>query len=154
MKNLFVLLAALFFATTIQAQHHTEWVGGFPGQPNNWNCPKNWSTHKVPDSFDDVVIPDLSSTTMSYPIINSEVEPIGSLTIASPASLTLTKNGTLEIGVETENSALILGMINNDGTLKLNMPFVNEDIDVRKNISGNGTVIAFPVETDWVNANQ
>ena len=154
MKNLFVLLVALFFATTIFAQHQIEWVGGFPGQPNNWNCPKNWSSHRVPDAFDDVTIPDLTSTTMAYPIIDAEVEPIGSLTIASPASLTLTKNGTLEIGVETESSALILGVINNDGTLKLNMPFVNDDIDVRKNISGNGIVTAFPGATNWVSANK
>ena len=71
------------------------WKGGTPGMENDWYCPKNWSKYKVPDAFSDVIIPDVSSTTLSMPVIKDGraeahslfIYPAASLTVAEPAQL-------------------------------------------------------------------
>lgn len=79
------------------AQKTVVWKGGTPGQETNWHCPKNWSTHTVPDAFSDVVIPDVSTTTRALPEIRTGEVEINRLTIAPHASLSLGESARLAI---------------------------------------------------------
>lgn len=84
------------------AQKTVVWRGGTPGQETNWHCPKNWSTHTVPDAFADVVIPDVSTTTRALPEIRIGKVEINSLTIAHSAGLSLGESAQLIVLDNTE----------------------------------------------------
>jgi hypothetical protein len=94
MKNTILATAAfaalsICFANTLSAQAKVTWKGGTPGQPNAWNCPKNWSNHRVPDEFSDVVIPEVSSTTLAAPVIKSGQFEVNSIQLQPNAQLTI-----------------------------------------------------------------
>lgn len=91
-----LLLALLYTLNEAHAQIQNVWVGGMPGRPIDWNTAANWSLQRVPDAFHDVVIPNTSSTTFSYPVINDAVE-IHSLRIESGAKLVILETGKLEL---------------------------------------------------------
>lgn len=100
MKNVFVLLTfVLLFLGNIQGQKPIEWKGGTPGQETNWNCPRNWSTGKVPDSFSDVIIPDRNANGGFYPTLTKEAE-VNSIYV-TPTALEYTK---LDYALLTVNS--------------------------------------------------
>ncbi len=51
----------------------------------------------MPDDFTNVFIPDVSSTSLSFPIIKSGLVEINALTIASNAILTVEKGAQLTV---------------------------------------------------------
>jgi hypothetical protein len=128
MKTFFLLFAlSLIAATSLNAQLRNEWVGGTPGRPIDWNVASNWSLQRVPDEFHDVVIPNTSSTTFSWPVIDELVE-IRSLRIESGAKLVILETGYLHIDAdvslmkealvnrgEIENRSMQLIGFNDDG---------------------------------------
>ncbi|MBG7610982.1 hypothetical protein IU405_01830 [Polaribacter sp. BAL334] len=74
-----------------------------------WNTASNWSLGSVPTSIDDVSIP---SGLSNYPIIPASVDvTVNNITIASGASLTLSKGTTLSV---------IGNFTNTGGTVTLN----------------------------------
>ena len=91
MKSITFCSALMLLAnlSSLQAQTTNVWKGGFPGHETDWNHNRNWSLGKTPDVFDRVTIPNVSTSTLKYPVIkNGEIE-IQSLEIESGASLTL-----------------------------------------------------------------
>lgn len=81
--------------TRPSAQTINTWKGGAPGHETDWAYFKNWSRNTVPQEFDRVIIPDVSSNTRSYPVIhNGEVEVL-SVTVLSGARLTIEANARL-----------------------------------------------------------
>ena len=102
MKNSILSIAAtltliLGFGTSLSAQTIITWKGGAPGQEQNWNCPKNWSSYRVPDSFTDVVIPDVSTTSLAAPIISTGVFEVNSILLQSNANMTIEKGAQLVV---------------------------------------------------------
>ena len=82
----------LSVAVSASAQISNTWNGGTPGHETDWSYFKNWSLGKTPDVFDNVVIPDVSSTTRCYPVIATGEVEVLSLEIQTGASLTLKKS--------------------------------------------------------------
>lgn len=87
----------LGITTQLKAQKINNWKGGTPGQATNWNCPKNWSTNQVPDAFQNVIIPDVSTGSGVYPTINEDGLEVNKLVLESGACLTITKMGGLNV---------------------------------------------------------
>jgi hypothetical protein len=74
MKNLILITLFTIGTYCAYSQKTTTWRGGTPGHEKEWNCNKNWSSGKVPDTFSDVVIPDCSSIGNFYPVIKFPIE--------------------------------------------------------------------------------
>ena len=87
----------LFFSMTVEAQKSITWKGGAPGMENDWNCYKNWSNHRVPDEFSDVIIPDVTTTSFASPILHDGKVEVNSLTIGPRASLKIQKAAQLVV---------------------------------------------------------
>jgi hypothetical protein len=86
------LVAIITLGISATAQTTNTWKGGFPGHETDWNQNKNWSRGKTPDVFDNVIIPDVSTSTQKYPIVKEgEIEVI-SIEVQSGASLTLLRS--------------------------------------------------------------
>lgn len=102
--SLRVSLMALMLLPVIMAssQRVVVWKGGTPGLKNDWNCPQNWSPSSVPDEFSNVYIPDVSTSTLSSPVIRSGKVEINCLYIDSNASLKVEKPAQLIINGTTE----------------------------------------------------
>lgn len=94
--NTSLILALFFVLGEANAQIENVWVGGKPGRPIDWGVAANWSLQRVPNEFHDVVIPNTSSTTFSYPVIYNEVE-INTLRIESGAKLVIQETGKLNL---------------------------------------------------------
>lgn len=93
------LFCILFFAANeLNAQVQNKWVGGTPGRSTDWDAASNWSLQRVPNEFSDVVIPNTSTTTFSYPAIDKAVE-INSLRIESGAKLVIAETGKLQLNL-------------------------------------------------------
>ena len=103
MKTLLIAIFTLT-ATFISAQNTVEWIGGTPGKQSDWNEPKNWSNHKVPDVFSNVIIPNVSSTTLSSPIIPEGIVEINSLTINAMGELVVEEEATLIVYSEASGA--------------------------------------------------
>ena len=86
MKTLFIFFLVLSISV-LNAQNEVTWSGGTPGRETHWHEAKNWSNHRVPDAFSNVIIPDIESTTLSFPIIAEGVVEVNSLLLASNAEL-------------------------------------------------------------------
>lgn len=99
MKNAifsFVSVAFLLaFCPSLFGQTVNTWKGGAPGRETDWHFYKNWSLGKAPNTFQRVVIPDVSTTTQRYPVLRSGEVEVGSLEIQSNAKLTLSGNARL-----------------------------------------------------------
>lgn len=134
MKNLKVLLLAVICLSLNNLEAQNVWKGGAPGQETKWDVAKNWSESRVPDWADNVIIPDISSCSGYYPVINCEVEPIAHLEIQSNANLTILSTGKLVIdGVTTFNTGITLvGDIIVIGDLEI----VNTALSAIDNLSG------------------
>ena len=96
MKTIFIALFTLISTVTI-AQNTVTWKGGTPGNETSWNEARNWSNHKVPNEFSNVIIPDVSSSTFSYPIIEEGIVELNSILVASTALLTIRNSAKLII---------------------------------------------------------
>lgn len=97
MKSLSILCISCFMFL-ISSSLYSEtitWKGGTPGDETNWTNPKNWKSNSVPTEISDVVIPNTSTFGNHYPVINSRVQPIGSLLISGGAELHVTETGLL-----------------------------------------------------------
>ncbi len=102
MKNasLFLTITMIFlfgFQISLNAQVTATWIGGFPGRNTAWNCAANWKEGRVPNEFSNVVIPDVSTTTFCYPVIEEGEVEILSLQCAPTAQLTIGENASLII---------------------------------------------------------
>lgn len=107
MKNasIFAILFALIFIaqSTLSAQKTATWKGGTPGRSTDWMCASNWREGRLPNEFSAVIIPDVSTSSQSYPIIrNGEVE-VFSVDVQSSAILTL--NAGARLVADTWNCA-------------------------------------------------
>jgi len=91
MKPITFFTALLLLAnfSSLQAQTINVWKGGFPGHETEWNQNRNWSLGKTPNVFDRVIIPDVSTSTLKYPIIKEGDIELQSLEVRSGATLTL-----------------------------------------------------------------
>ncbi|MGK0391555.1 MAG: hypothetical protein ACI94Y_004322 [Maribacter sp.] len=94
MKTL--LIATLSLISTFTFVQVT-WEGGTPSNEKSWSEPRNWSTSYVPDEFSDVLIPNVSSTTFSNPIIKEGVFEVNTIRIESNANLTIKASAKLMI---------------------------------------------------------
>ena len=90
------LLMTTFFTTALFSQNENIWLGGKPGRVSDWNVAANWSKHRVPNEFDNVVIPNTGATTQTYPFITGEVT-VQSLHIESGAEIVLRDRSSLII---------------------------------------------------------
>lgn len=63
----------------------------------DWNCPSNWSTYSVPDEYSNVIIKDISSTTLAAPEITEGRITVNSVYIETNASLLIRKGAQLVI---------------------------------------------------------
>lgn len=79
------------------SQRTTTWKGGAPGMENDWNCPKNWSNYRVPDKFDNVIIPDVSTTTLAPPVIKNGRVEVNSLYLDTNANLIVHESAQLVV---------------------------------------------------------
>jgi hypothetical protein len=91
----FIAFSLLTITSTIQAQTINVWKGGFPGQETNWHCHKNWSLGRLPDVFDAVVIPDVSTKTQKYPVVTCGEVEVQSIDIQAGATLTLHRSARI-----------------------------------------------------------
>jgi hypothetical protein len=88
-----IAIIALFslISLSAQAQITATWKGGTPGKTTDWNCPTNWEEGRVPNEYSNVIIPDVSTSTFSYPMIDNDVE-ILSHSCTAPALLKIRNN--------------------------------------------------------------
>ncbi|MBC7774357.1 MAG: hypothetical protein H7246_02880 [Phycisphaerae bacterium] len=127
MKKLFAFFALLcLIYPTAQAQKTATWKGGTPGRNTEWNCATNWKEGRIPDEFSNVIIPDVSTSTFSYPIIYEGVIEIFSLQCAPSARLnTLSKAHIIMLDVPVAIRAVQV----NDGLVYTGAPPSNEIAD-------------------------
>jgi hypothetical protein len=98
------LFITLFFAANeLNAQIQNKWVGGTPGRPTDSDVASNWSLQRVPDEFSDVMIPNTSTTTFSYPSIDKSAG-INSLRIENGAKLVIAETGKLQLNFASATS--------------------------------------------------
>lgn len=97
-------LLALLFAccTALGAQKPATWKGGTPGRPTDWNCPTNWKEGRVPDEFSNVVIPDVSTSTFAYPVIERGEVEVLSLVCAPTSRVTVRSKARLIVAEARE----------------------------------------------------
>lgn len=107
MKNILFFVILLAFSFSIHAQKPATWKGGTPGRPTEWNCATNWKEGRVPNEFSQVIIPDVSSSTFSNPVLNSGEVEIWSLQILSGATLKIGKSASL-IATEQDSRAFMV----------------------------------------------
>ncbi|MCB9314897.1 MAG: hypothetical protein H6569_02040 [Lewinellaceae bacterium] len=135
MKNASILFAAtlalfLGFNISLNAQKTTTWKGGAPGRAQDWNCPKNWSDGRVPDTFSDVVIPDVSTTSFAAPIIKNGAFEVNSLRLLANATLRVERSGQLAVlndfddnmdtrGLQIKGSIVLPGEVLQDSVAQL-----------------------------------
>ncbi len=84
------------------------WRGGVDGAENDWNNPSNWYNYFVPSWFDRVIIPSCEHNDCNFPIIESFVSDISSLTIEEGGKLMIGRKGKLTIdGLEKRTTGII-----------------------------------------------
>lgn len=128
MRNAILSVALLFALNQANAQIQNVWVGGMPGRPIDWDVAANWSLQIVPNEFHDVVIPNTSTTTFSYPVIDYDVE-INSLQIKSGAKLVILETGKLHLNGTSTTALANAGEIENrsQNPIVLHKPVAKKD---------------------------
>lgn len=121
MKTRVAFLMFFFLKTVLFLSAQTTWQGGFPGHETDWMCARNWDTGRVPEEFDDVLIPDCSTRGNFYPVIKTRVATIHKLELDSQAQLRITAKGYLTIqGLDERGNCLVnFSTIQNDGVLEV-----------------------------------
>jgi hypothetical protein len=98
MKNTIAIIALFsLISLSAEAQKIATWKGGTPGKSTDWNCPTNWKEGRVPNEFSNVVIPNISTSTFSYPVIDRGEIEVQSLFCASSARLTVKNKASLVV---------------------------------------------------------
>jgi hypothetical protein len=125
MKTLLIAIFTLLTTITF-AQQAVTWNGGTPGNETCWDEAKNWSNNRVPNEFSDVIIPNVSTSTFSTPVIKNGTIELNSLQIASNGKLTIESSAKMIVygythGVIKEN-------INLEGTLFVMSDFENTSL--------------------------
>lgn len=123
--SLMLIFAGLLLAGTVSAQKINTWKGGKPGHPNAWNCAQNWSLNTVPNEFQDVIIPDVSSGFQQYPVIDDTENIVRSLTISANARLTILPTGKLLVTGFEDGT----GLINYGKIFGINYLYLEYDIN-------------------------
>ena len=97
MKSITFCSALLLLAnlSSLQGQTTNVWKGGFPGHETDWNQNRNWSLGKTPSVFDHVIIKDVSTSTLKYPVVAEGEIDVLSLEIQAGASLTLLRSARI-----------------------------------------------------------
>lgn len=97
--NKSIAIIALFFLVNLSAhaQKTATWKGGTPGRKSDWNCPSNWKEGRLPNEFSAVTIPDVSTSTFSYPVIQEGEIEVQSLYTAPGARITLKNKARLVV---------------------------------------------------------
>lgn len=92
-------IIALFFLVNLsaEAQRIATWKGGQTGRPRDWNCPTNWKEGRVPNEFSNVFIPDVSTSTFCYPLINQGIVEVASLECAPNARVDVRGNARIMV---------------------------------------------------------
>lgn len=120
---------------TAQACQNT-WTGAVS---TNWFDAANWSCGVVPTAADDVVIPNVSSTTNRFPLINAGLgttAAVRDLTINSGASVTIT--ATVIGGFpQSTNDLEIYGNLVNNGNANWGTGTVTFKGSTAQTVSGN-----------------
>lgn len=93
--KILIIIAITFSTTFLFAQKTVTWIGGTPGSETSWDQPKNWSNHHVPNEFSNVIIPNISTSTFSNPVITKGTIELNSLQVESTAKLTIDKMAKL-----------------------------------------------------------
>ena len=148
MKTLSVILSFSFSILVLNAINcQVIWQGGTPGSETKWEEPRNWSNHKVPGSFDSVIIPDQASKGDFYPTINSEVAPVAHITIEAGAHLNLNSKGRLTIdGRNTYNNGITLvGHLYNKGQIDIIEPGL-QAVELLRNARSVGSIAIIDAE--------
>ena len=91
------LFLLLLCCTTGFSQITTTWKGGAPGLENDWNCPRNWSNYAVPDAFSNVIIPDVSTTSLAAPLLKTGKVEVNTLFLESNAKFTVEEGAQLVV---------------------------------------------------------
>lgn len=132
------LLTLMFLMTTLSLAAQVEWRGGFPGRETDWQCARNWSSNRVPNELDHVIIPDCSTRGNFYPEIRTKTAAVQSLTLNSLAHMKVTAGANLSVvGYGLAGGALLnLGTIENNGTIEVAEPILHAI-----EYTGNGTLI-------------
>ena len=126
MKTLLIAIFTLLTTITF-AQQSVTWYGGTPGNETNWHEARNWSNNKVPNEFSDVIIPDVTTSTFSTPIIKNGTIELNSLSIVFNGRLTIESDakvivygymeGVLEEKVNLKGTLFVMSDLENS-TLK------------------------------------
>ena len=128
MRNILFFAAFILASqTTLFAQKTATWKGGTPGKAADWNCAANWKEGRVPNEFSQVIIPDVSSSNHSNPVLSSGEVEIWSILIHTGASLRIGKNARL-IATEQEEHGYLAwgeGVLQSD-TLQQQLNFVSK----------------------------
>jgi len=115
-RGFILTLVCSSFLMVSNAQSEIVWKGGTPGMEHEWNCANNWIPERVPNEFSNVIIPNVSTASQSYPIIKEGEEvAVNALFVNSQAVLTL-----------SETSYLLV---------------FEQLIDPRKNVKGEGLLL-------------
>ena len=130
MRTLFTIILTIL-AFTIFAQNTVNWIGGTPGRETTWNEARNWSNYHVPDYFSNVIIPDVSTTTRSYPLIKEgTTAELNSLSIESNARLFVEEGAQLfiynyAVGLENNKPYVkgIIFLMPEDDSLHADIPY-------------------------------
>jgi hypothetical protein len=120
MRALIFVILSLISSITF-AQVTVSWLGGAPGNENNWNDARNWSNHHVPDEDTHVIVKYTNSGHHAQPIIKTTVS-VASISVYPNATLTVEKTGELLIDGTyhtTEGIALYHGELINKGFISL-----------------------------------
>ncbi len=107
MKSTTIIIATFIIAcianfSQAQPQNINFWKGGTPGKAANWDCPTNWSLGSVPDAFQNVIIPDISTGSGIYPVIGANMTEVNSIVLESGAKLGIEKGGLLIVNMDLE----------------------------------------------------
>ncbi len=144
MRNLTLSIAAtliLIFSTSafLNAQTTATWKGGKPGRTTDWSCAENWKEGRIPNEFDQVIIP---ARAAFYPILNNTVEVVDALIVEGGATLTLHSNTTLTVLGDTGRfgGLTVLGIIRNDGILEV-VDAPERNVAQLQQVVGSGRVV-------------
>lgn len=104
-------MTSIIYMDVLIGQVRTTWVGGTPGRESDWFCAKNWSKNQVPNEFNIVVIPDVSTSTFVYPVIKKGEAIVQNVEIIQGAKLSVDKSGVLVI-IEQMGQLDTMNMVN------------------------------------------
>jgi hypothetical protein len=96
-----------------------DWVGGEPGEVNNWFNPNNWASRSIPDAGTNITI----GVKANDPIVDgSDIAFVNDLEISNGATLTLKPGSRMTVNgdITTNNNNLII-----ENTVTLPSSFIN-----------------------------